>query len=129
ILRRLYRFGWSPAGPARGLGDVVLAGRVRCGGPAWPHCIGWHRHFAYVRFPRRSRLGFVVDEAGTESWCINFFGAIGVDIEGELAQLGPTGYRQLRGTRHPVVTRCQLPLCPNPAVMVQKRPKKNNYEV
>jgi hypothetical protein len=27
---------------------------------------------------------------------INFFGAIDVDIEGELAQLGPTGYRPLR---------------------------------
>ncbi|WSY18711.1 Tn3 family transposase (plasmid) [Embleya sp. NBC_00896] len=27
---------------------------------------------------------------------INFFGAIEVDIEGELAQLGPTGYRPLR---------------------------------
>jgi hypothetical protein len=26
----------------------------------------------------------------------NFFGAIDVDIEGELAQLGPTGYRPLR---------------------------------
>ena len=29
---------------------------------------------------------------------INFFGAIDVDIEGELAQLGPTGYRPLRVT-------------------------------
>jgi hypothetical protein len=27
---------------------------------------------------------------------INFFGAIEVDIESELAQLGPTGYRPLR---------------------------------
>jgi hypothetical protein len=27
---------------------------------------------------------------------INFFGSIDVDIEGELAQLGPTGYRPLR---------------------------------
>jgi hypothetical protein len=27
---------------------------------------------------------------------INFFGSIDVDIEGELAQLGPNGYRQLR---------------------------------
>ncbi|MEU6010143.1 Tn3 family transposase [Streptomyces sp. NPDC047453] len=27
---------------------------------------------------------------------INFFGAIEVDIENELAQLGPTGYRPLR---------------------------------
>jgi hypothetical protein len=27
---------------------------------------------------------------------INFFGAIEVDIEGELALLGPTGYRPLR---------------------------------
>jgi hypothetical protein len=27
---------------------------------------------------------------------INFFGAIEVDIEGELAQLSPTGYRPLR---------------------------------
>lgn len=27
---------------------------------------------------------------------INFFGSIDVDIEGELAQLGPTGYRGLR---------------------------------
>ncbi|MEV7099323.1 hypothetical protein AB0M80_41505 [Amycolatopsis sp. NPDC051045] len=27
---------------------------------------------------------------------IHFFGAIEVDIEGELAQLGPTGYRPLR---------------------------------
>jgi hypothetical protein len=26
----------------------------------------------------------------------NFFGSIDVDIEGELAQLGPTGYRPLR---------------------------------
>nr|WP_156910377.1 hypothetical protein [Nocardia mangyaensis] len=27
---------------------------------------------------------------------IKFFGAIEVDIEGELAQFGPTGYRPLR---------------------------------
>ena len=27
---------------------------------------------------------------------INFFGAVEVDVEGELAQLGPTGYRPLR---------------------------------
>jgi hypothetical protein len=27
---------------------------------------------------------------------INFFGSIDVDIEGELAQLSPTGYRPLR---------------------------------
>lgn len=27
---------------------------------------------------------------------INFFGSVDVDIEGELAQLGPTGYRPLR---------------------------------
>ncbi len=27
---------------------------------------------------------------------INFFGSIDVDIEGELAQLGPTGYQPLR---------------------------------
>lgn len=27
---------------------------------------------------------------------INFFGSIDVDIEGELAQLGPTGYRPPR---------------------------------
>jgi hypothetical protein len=27
---------------------------------------------------------------------INFFGSIDVDIEGEVAQLGPTGYRALR---------------------------------
>ncbi len=27
---------------------------------------------------------------------INFFGSIDVDIEGEIAQLGPTGYRPLR---------------------------------
>lgn len=27
---------------------------------------------------------------------INFFGAIEVDVEAELAQLGPTGYRPLR---------------------------------
>ena len=27
---------------------------------------------------------------------INFFGTIDVDIDGELAQLGPTGYRPLR---------------------------------
>ena len=27
---------------------------------------------------------------------INFFGAIEVDIDAELAQLGPTGYRPLR---------------------------------
>jgi hypothetical protein len=26
----------------------------------------------------------------------NFFGSVDVDIEGELAQLGPTGYRPLR---------------------------------
>ena len=31
---------------------------------------------------------------------INFVGSIDVDIEGELAQLGPTGYRPLRVARH-----------------------------
>jgi hypothetical protein len=32
----------------------------------------------------------------THSENINFFGAIEVDIDAELAQLGPTGYRPLR---------------------------------
>ena len=36
---------------------------------------------------------------------INFFGAIEVDIEGELAQLGPTGYRATAGARNPFLTR------------------------
>jgi Tn3 transposase DDE domain len=38
---------------------------------------------------------------------INFFGSIDVDIEGELAQLGPTGYRPLR-VRDPCSDRGQL---------------------
>lgn len=33
---------------------------------------------------------------------IDFFGSMGVDIEGELAQVGPTGYGPLR-VRHPLM--------------------------
>jgi hypothetical protein len=35
---------------------------------------------------------------------INFFGAIEVDIDAELAQLGPPGYRPPTRPRHSVVT-------------------------
>jgi hypothetical protein len=34
----------------------------------------------------------------------NFFGSIDVDIEGELAQLGPTGYRPLARAAVPSAT-------------------------
>jgi hypothetical protein len=34
---------------------------------------------------------------------VNFFGAIEVDIDAELAQLGPTGYRPLRAGDTPVL--------------------------
>jgi hypothetical protein len=42
-------------------------------------------------------LEVVLGNAGVaHSENINFFVSIDVDIEGELAQLGPTGYRPLR---------------------------------
>ena len=46
----------------------------------------------------------VEDDVLAHSENINFFGVIEVDVDGELAQLGPTGYRPLR-PRHPVLRR------------------------
>jgi hypothetical protein len=43
---------------------------------------------------RHPESGEQISPAHSEN--INFFGAIEVDIEGELAQLGPTGYLPLR---------------------------------
>ncbi|WP_415853472.1 glycosyltransferase family 4 protein [Sinomonas sp. G460-2] len=43
----------------------------------------------------------VIGRAHSEN--INFFGGIDVDVKGELAQLGPTGYRPLRA-RYPLLT-------------------------
>ena len=46
-------------------------------------------------FPDRANITLAhIPPAHSEN--INFFGAIEVDIDGELAQLGPTGYRPLR---------------------------------
>jgi hypothetical protein len=35
---------------------------------------------------------------------VNFFGEIAVDVERELARLGPTGYRPLRSTGDGIIT-------------------------
>ncbi|MFI1916547.1 hypothetical protein [Nocardia sp. NPDC020380] len=47
-----------------------------------------------ARPDERESLAHHISPAHSEN--INFFGAIEVDIEAELATLGPTGYRPLR---------------------------------
>lgn len=48
------------------------------------------------RVGRRIDDDVLVHMSPAHSENINFFGAIEVDIEAEVAQLGPTGYRPLR---------------------------------
>jgi hypothetical protein len=46
---------------------------------------------------RRADDGVLAQSSPAHSENINFFGAIEVDVDTELAQLGPTGYRALHG--------------------------------
>jgi len=63
--------------------------------------IAWTTEYYGLAVEQMRRSGRRVDEdvlahiSPAHSANINFFGAIEVDIEGELAQLGPTGYRPL----------------------------------
>ncbi|NKU06896.1 Tn3 family transposase, partial [Rhodococcus hoagii] len=54
--------------------------------------------FAVEQMRRRQRIDdeVLAHISPAHSANINFFGAIEVDIDAELAQLGPTGYRPLR---------------------------------
>jgi len=64
--------------------------------------VTWTTEYYGLAVDSMRRAGRRVDDevlahiSPTHSENINFFGAIEVDIEGELAQLGPTGYRPLR---------------------------------
>ncbi|MGF6884275.1 TnpA family transposase [Nocardia sp. GAS34] len=64
--------------------------------------IAWTTEYYGLAVEQMRRAGQRIDDevlahiSPTHSANINFFGAIEVDIEGELAQLGPTGYRPLR---------------------------------
>ncbi|GAP61484.1 transposase for transposon Tn1546, partial [Arthrobacter sp. Hiyo1] len=64
--------------------------------------VAWTTEYYGLAVESMRRSGRRIDEevlahiSPAHSENINFFGAIEVDIEGELAQLGPTGYRPLR---------------------------------
>ncbi|KAF0846838.1 Tn3 family transposase [Nocardia caishijiensis] len=64
--------------------------------------IAWTTEYYGLAVEQMRRSGQRIDDevlahiSPAHSANINFFGAIEVDIEGELAQLGPTGYRPLR---------------------------------
>ncbi|MGO4617188.1 Tn3 family transposase [Nocardia sp. 2YAB30] len=64
--------------------------------------IAWTTEYYGLAVEQMRRAGQRIDDevlahiSPAHSANINFFGAIEVDIEGELAQLGPTGYRPLR---------------------------------
>jgi Tn3 transposase DDE domain len=64
--------------------------------------IAWTTEYYGLAIEAMRRAGRHVDDdvlahiSPARSENINFFGAIEVDIDGELAQLGPTGYRPLR---------------------------------
>ncbi|MEG8179758.1 Tn3 family transposase [Nocardia terpenica] len=65
--------------------------------------IAWTTEYFGLAVEQMRREGRRVDDevlahvSPAHSENINFFGAIEVDIDAELAQLGPTGYRPLRG--------------------------------
>lgn len=64
--------------------------------------IAWTTEYYGLAVDQMRREGRLIDEvvlshiSPAHSENINFFGAIEVDIDAELAQLGPTGYRPLR---------------------------------
>ncbi|BDB60846.1 hypothetical protein RDE2_26400 [Rhodococcus sp. RDE2] len=64
--------------------------------------IAWTTEYYGLAVEQMRRAGHRIDDevlahvSPAHSANINFFGAIEVDIEGELAALGPTGYRPLR---------------------------------
>lgn len=68
----------------------------------WNYWLGGKDHYPVDRETGERVAAMYVDEevlahiSPAHSENINFFGAIEVDIESELAQLGPTGYRPLR---------------------------------
>ncbi len=64
--------------------------------------VAWTTEYYGLAVESMREAGRLIDEevlahiSPAHSENINFFGSIEVDIEGELAQLGPTGYRPLR---------------------------------
>jgi TnpA family transposase len=64
--------------------------------------VAWTTEYYGLAVDSMRRTGRRIDDdllayiSPVHSENVNFFGAIEVDIEGELAQLGPTGYRPLR---------------------------------
>ncbi|BCK53943.1 hypothetical protein NWFMUON74_17150 [Nocardia wallacei] len=64
--------------------------------------IAWTTEYYGLAVDQMRRAGQRIDDevlahiSPAHSANINFFGAIEVDIDAELAQLGPTGYRPLR---------------------------------
>lgn len=64
--------------------------------------VAWTTEYYGLAVESMRRAGRRIDDeilayiSPAHSENINFFGAIEVDVEGELAQLGPTGYRPLR---------------------------------
>lgn len=64
--------------------------------------VTWTTEYYGLAVESMRRSGRAIDDevlthiSPAHSENINFFGSIDVDIEGELAQLGPTGYRPLR---------------------------------
>ncbi len=64
--------------------------------------IAWTTEYYGLAVDQIRRAGRRIDDevlahiSPAHSENINFFGAIEVDIDAELAQLGPTGYRPLR---------------------------------
>ncbi|WUI32684.1 transposase [Nocardia sp. NBC_00416] len=80
----------------------------RCGAPGAGRArpptaqTAWTTEYYGLAVEQMRRAGQRIDDeviahiSPARSANINFFGAIEVDIDAELAQLGPTGYRPLR---------------------------------
>ncbi len=79
-----------------------LEGQAWCLTLATNAVIAWTTEYYGLAVEQMRRSGRRIDDevlahiSPAHSENINFFGAIEVDIDAELAQLGPTGYRPLR---------------------------------
>jgi TnpA family transposase len=79
-----------------------LAGQAWCLSLVTNAVVTWTTEYYGLAVESMRRSGRRIDDdvlahtSPAHSENINFFGSVDVDIEGELAQLGPTGYRPLR---------------------------------
>lgn len=94
-MQRFVDLGVVPGRPAR-------PEQAWCPTLATNAVIAWTTEYYGLAIEQMRRFGRRIDDevlariSPARSTSINFFGVIEVDIDAELAQLGPTGYRPLR---------------------------------